>query len=351
MSCWSPIPRFALKWIEQDMRVYDELLKSVIFIGVESPNGAFTPLGTGFLCGIDVEGEETRIPFLVTAAHVVKQIAGDKISIRLNRRNGGAEILRVSKEGLVQHGDLKNDIALLPVANLFEIYDVLMWRLDRKREEKVRETWNPSVGDEVTTIGLYTSHYGLARNIPVVRIGHIAMMPGEPVRTDAGYVEAYLIETKSIAGLSGSPVHLQIPRVRINPDNGHLQILNEEVSILLGVMIGYHVVESAEDQIAVPQFQDSNFKQTGGITAENNTGFAVVIPITRVQEIMESDLMKGTIKLAHEIAKHRFRPASSASASLRAAENKPDGPNPDHLEDFTALLSAAAKVQSPKDRT
>ena len=79
--------------------------------------------------------------------------------------------------------------------------------------ERVVETfkeavWLPTVGDEVATVGLYTSHHGHTKNIPVVRVGHISMLPDEPVMSTRGYVEAYLVEVRSIVGLSGSPVYI-----------------------------------------------------------------------------------------------------------------------------------------------
>ncbi len=36
-------------------------------------------------------------------------------------------------------------------------------------------------------------------------MGNIAMMPDEPVRTSIGMMESYLIEVRSIGGLSGAP--------------------------------------------------------------------------------------------------------------------------------------------------
>jgi hypothetical protein len=56
-------------------------------------------------------------------------------------------------------------------------------------EEKI------GLGDEVFVVGLFRSHYGLQRNIPIIRVGNISMLKGEPVFTDyCGYTDAYLIE-------------------------------------------------------------------------------------------------------------------------------------------------------------
>src|SRR5260370_40507944 len=63
------------------------------------------------------------------------------------------------------------------------------------------------LGEEVAIVGLFGSHYGKSRNIPIVRIGNIAAMLEEPVFTkEYGYIEAYLIEARSIGGFRGAAV-------------------------------------------------------------------------------------------------------------------------------------------------
>jgi len=39
------------------------------------------------------------------------------------------------------------------------------------------------LGDETFSIGLFRSHYGQERNIPIIGIGDIAAMPEEPIKT------------------------------------------------------------------------------------------------------------------------------------------------------------------------
>src|SRR5437667_12877151 len=50
------------------------------------------------------------------------------------------------------------------------------------------------LGDETFAIGLFRSHHGAQRNIPIIRIGNIAAMPEEPIKTShgGGFVEGYL---------------------------------------------------------------------------------------------------------------------------------------------------------------
>jgi len=272
------------------MRVHLEFLQGAVFIGTDA-SGTFVPLGTGFLCG--TQYRDSHFFFLVTANHVVDSVAGTHIAVRLNITAGGTAIMRMPKDKRHTHPDPANDLALFFIKELRAAgYDVKYTRLDRTHRDAIYANLHrPAVGEEVSTVGLYTSHFGLTKNVPVVRIGHIAMLPAEPVRTDAGYVRAYLVEVKSIAGLSGSPVFLQIPSIRWM--EGQIQHLKEEMALLIGVMIGYHVVESKEDQIPVPQFQEPKpFREASAGFEERNTGFAVVIPEERLLEIIESDEMR-----------------------------------------------------------
>src|SRR5262249_41522483 len=144
------------------------------------------------------------------------------------------------------------DLAILPLPRLDDSYRPGSILLNRAEFEAIKkDIWNPGLGDEVATIGLYTSQYGQAKNVPVVRIGHIAMLPDEPVASHRGYVKAYLIETRSIAGLSGSPVFVNLPLTRMN-ENGKIEVRDGVGVILIGISIGYHLVRSKEDQISVP---------------------------------------------------------------------------------------------------
>ena len=67
------------------------------------------------------------------------------------------------------------------------------------------------VGDEVFLTGLFANHIGQQRNLPIIRVGNIALMPEEPVQHPSlGPIDAYLIEARSIGGLSGSPVFVHL---------------------------------------------------------------------------------------------------------------------------------------------
>jgi hypothetical protein len=170
--------------------------------------------------------------------------------------------------------------------------------------------------------------------------------------TDVGYVHAYLIECHSIAGLSGSPVYMTIPRVRIR--DGEIQHYDDAYYLPLGILIGHHMIRSKEAQLAVPQFQQLPEERDEDQLEEmpldeRRTGFAVVLPINHVFHIFESDQLKKIFEQAADEAKagSGFRPASAASP-LEVGLPSNDA-NPNHQEDFRRLPGAAARKPAPKD--
>src|SRR4029077_15217810 len=67
------------------------------------------------------------------------------------------------------------------------------------------------LGDEVFFTGLFHPHCGEGKNIPIVRIGNVAALREEPVlNPDGRPADLYLAESRSIGGLSGSPVFMDV---------------------------------------------------------------------------------------------------------------------------------------------
>jgi hypothetical protein len=304
----------------------------------------FLPYGTAVI-GL-VEFQELGNTVLVTAQHVLEQIPGENVSVRLTRNDGKSEVRKIPKAHAITFKDRAIDLAVLPDGLDPSIYDIRPFSLDRTKWLAAFKAFgHPCQGDEICVVGLYTSHYGHARNMPVVRIGHLAALPEEKVMTDRGYVHAYLIECHSIAGLSGSPVYLTVPQMRMH--NGELQYAKEGYYIPLGILLGHHVVAGTQDDLVVPQFQqapeDREEDKEPDEPDMRRTGFAVVLPINHVFEIFESEQMKKILREgADEVrAKSGFRPASAAAPVELDSPSKDE--NPQHREDFTALLSAAAR--------
>jgi hypothetical protein len=188
------MPEEAWEVLERLVRVDEKAIRSVVFVGHETQNG-FVPTGTGFVGLVVHQG--AGAPVVITARHVIDMIPGDHFSIRLNRKDGTAETKCLSKDNMITFEDRSIDLAVIPAPIDHTIYDVFAIHIDytkwKKQIDDV-ELGMPTVGDEISIVGLYTTHYGYAKNMPVVRIGHIAAMPEDKVLTARGYVKGFLVE-------------------------------------------------------------------------------------------------------------------------------------------------------------
>jgi hypothetical protein len=111
-------------------------------------------------------------------------------------------------------------------------------------------------GTVVSMIGLFRSHYGAERNTPVVRIGNIAAMPEEPVRTHYfGYIKAYLIEAMSIAGLSGSPVFAHANTANVLLERMETKKMPQPLG-LLGLVHGHFDVDNLNEDVVADHIGD-----------------------------------------------------------------------------------------------
>jgi len=300
------------------MRVHSDIPKTVVFVGVEVED-RFFPVGTGFI-GTLPAFDGHKFYFLVTCDHVVDMINGDFVWIRVNRRDGGCSTIRISKTE--RDVSYNNDISMCGFGVDYDLFDFRTISLDRADFDAQRNKWEWDIGDEVAVVGLYGSHFGQLKNVPITRIGHIALMPGEPVISHRGELPAYLIEGKSISGLSGSPVFLNAPMWRVK--DGIPAFLKHPLIFPIGMVLGYHSVESREDQIPVPAIQGEPVAD--GPAVDRNTGLTTVVPIERVIEMVETPELKEKMKAAIEDFRQTggFKPAGITVSSVDATHPTSD---------------------------
>jgi hypothetical protein len=264
------------------MEVDSAILKNVIFIGA-AENGTFVPKATGFL----VSSEFEKIPFtyVVTAEHVIMRMKSkgyDRPLFRINTPDSGFRLFTCEYDHWSSHPDSANkatDVVVCQLATgeapieFLALDKSMLFGADKLQSENV------GIGDDVFMVGLFRSHFGKTKNVPIVRTGNIASMPGEPVHTKyCGDIDAFLIEARSISGLSGSPVYWRSPPVRII--NGQLQIRHGVRFGLLGLMHGHFDIKNINEDIVT----DSDPQRAPqGI----NTGIGVVIPAQKILDILD----------------------------------------------------------------
>lgn len=251
------------------MRVPDEVRQCVIFVGlpVNMPDdqSGLIPKGTAFFVAVPSESEQGVIyGYLVTAKHVAVRLEGENFAARVNTKDGNSKLLRGDGARWWYHPTEQSvDVAVIPWAPPPEVEFKFVPTSLFLSDEIIRSE-NIGSGDEVFMTGLFAHLGGSARNLPIVRFGNIAMMPDEPVPTKMGMIEAYLIEARSIGGLSGSPAFVY----KIVKGRGKFY--------LLGLMHGHWDIppENKND------IEDMN--SFGSV----NMGIAIVVPAKKILEVL-----------------------------------------------------------------
>jgi hypothetical protein len=326
--------------MEAGVRVEEKVTKTIVFIG--QANGPFIAHGTGFL-GVNFIGESV-FQQIVTARHVIDGIPGKVVHVRINRKDGEAELIKIPKEHWFFHPSDKIDVAISPTEISKDQFDIMHIPLSGPSvltEEIIRDRFI-GTGDEIFVAGMFVSRLGETKNLPIIRSGTIAAMPEEKIRTAYGYHHAYLIEARSIDGLSGSPVHVQIPPFRVI--KGEIKAQMGHVQYLLGVLLGHGAVTNPSDTIEILQPGSKRAKaKTVVASIPLNTGIGVVLPIVHVIETVEQPWLNEA--RISDMKKPTQRQFVADSAVKSGPSTKAD--NPSHKEDFTRLLRAAtAKRQS-----
>jgi hypothetical protein len=275
------------------LNISDLALKAVAFIGTKK-DGCFLPRATAFF----VNYTECQHPFhhLVTAEHVISGLfmGNYDIWLRVNLVNGKTAEIPLNAQHFRVHPDNAReaaDVAVCPInpavtdeqtGELIEM-DAVSLLLNGQEDgfiptdEFARQYMGR--GGVITIVGLFRSHFGENRNIPIVRVGNISMLPGEPVRSRHGvHVKAYLVEARSIAGLSGSPVFAHPdPALEIAKALAKKKPVGQH-SALLGLVHGH---------FDVPNLNDEDVVTDDGAPARGiHTGIGVVIPVGKIIETL-----------------------------------------------------------------
>jgi hypothetical protein len=328
------------------MQISENVRKTVVFFGAPSPpDGIVEYGGTGFLVAHEEGG--CWFNYLVTARHVAEQIRPDNgIVTRINTKDSKAVSVEVDIEiGWRFHPDDSVDLAVSHINLSQDEFDVSFYGL----ADMVRPNSGPyrvRCGDPIAIVGLFRLHPGTERNTPVVHSGNIALLsdPKEKIEIsnkvtgEKKLVEAYLVEAQTFEGLSGAPVfQSEMIKLKGYPDiNGGGPMVLAGVQ-LLGVYQGAWDLEASDLVV-----KDRQWKGNRRVPV----GMGVVVPAERLLELVMND---------NELKKHRDRVITKrvergATAVTDSGLSPPaNDANPNHREDFTRLVGAAARKHEPKD--
>jgi hypothetical protein len=287
------------------------------------------------------------------------------MKIRVNTRDGGAVTLDAPPKAWFYPEDPSIDVCALRDRELHhgtpsDVLDIGSISLHSMIVgPQNAKALGLSLGDEVFIAGAFIGRVGYRKNIPVVRIATIAAMPEEPVDFASPRRPAYLIETRSLGGTSGSPVFLNIEHQRKFGGERHGLRLDalphgDESKrrqhlimpyYLLGMIIFIHGGSYAQDFVSEA---DSDIHPLKDV--EFNAGIAVALPVSAILDLLNSKQVKE-VRMAELVEKKRASGARPASAPVRKKRPSPpasDG-NPKHRSDFNSLLNAAVRKPPPKD--
>lgn len=268
--------------------------------------------GTGFLYGMD-DGNKTYL-YVVTNAHILEGLedqCAEQCIVRINTKSGGAESMPTLISDWHRHPN-NDDLAVYLISEPKDTWryefitnDMLLDEdfvrsdifsedgdpavaevevQDDGIERKWRDISKVGIGMDTVMIGRFIKHGGSGVNYPVVRRGHIAMLPFEKIKQSGRNheQEGFLVETYSIGGFSGSPVFVQTAankRHKKHDGTGNGTTYEQRV-FLLGVDWGHfdfdgEVIPTDATKIKVP------------------SGMMCVVPSWKLTDLIDSEAVKA----------------------------------------------------------
>jgi hypothetical protein len=290
-------------------KIDDNLLRSVVYLypAEQDARSGKGVGGTGFLVGIKSRRGGIHHLYVATNRHVVRE--GRSSVVRYNSLSGELDVIAATPAQWVDH-EAGDDLSVLPISP--------GWAQDHNLSfvpghmfipERMENPYGP--GDETFMIGRFVNHEGREENLPSVRFGNISMVPWEMVRTASGLLqEAYLVESRSHSGYSGSPVFAHRPHLIGKPSRTPLYMGDMPGPWLLGIDSGH-----------LPLYRpvvDKDRSPIEGQYVEVNSGQSVVIPAWRLTELLnQPELTAARAPLDEAVERLR-----------RSRETKPDASGP-----------------------
>jgi Trypsin-like peptidase domain len=349
------VPQWLIDERQATMQVDDQVLNCTVFLGSPLEHG-FAAEGTGFVLHVPEEG--LSFLYIVTCRHVVEPTASvrdltpndDPIWIRLNREGDKPpKVIKTKRSEWLFPKERYVDVCVYPFDKQMHDADddLALVTLNTSSTNGIIFTdtfqahWGLALGDEIFMVSCFVGRVGDRKNIPVIRLGSIAAKPSEPAWGGSHQSPAYLIETRSLGGTSGSPVFLHVnpgrrlrePELRQLPDGGG----TIAPYYLIGMMQGFHSGQYASDFVA-----NDDEQKVVPVDTDFNAGIGVAIPISQIMDLINRPDLKEA-RMATLEAKRKQTGHHDASAPQPKVFPPTGDAEPNHRERFTALLDAAVK--------
>jgi hypothetical protein len=236
--------------------------------GISKQDATKAIVGTMFLVGIPIKANPTQSYIvMVTAAHVLDEIAGDDATVFLRKRAADGALRKVpftikirdkgnplfvrhdSADVVAMYLSLPNDI----ISNLKLIPTNLL------ANDKVFEKYEIHPGDELLCLGYPFLAESNEAGFPILRSGKIASYPLIPAKT----VKTFLFDFTVFEGNSGGPVYMDY--------NGRIyQNINH-----IGEIVQYIAGLVSQQANALPEYNNQSLE------------LAVVVPAQFIEETIK----------------------------------------------------------------
>lgn len=292
--------------------------------------------GTGFIVGVPL-GHDRFLFFAVTNWHVA--VKGGCSVIRVNTKAGGVDIFDLDpSQWWFQPKGHDLAIATVPLDRAKHAFEIISMEMAATDEEIKKR--GISAGEDIFMIGRFVDHDGAGTNIPAVRFGNVSVMPQPILQPTGAILPSYILDVHSRTGYSGSPV-FAYRTLGADFNTGNIEIGGNRSRFIL--LLGIHWGQFPEEweiktgKTPVPNAAiGADDKYVKGMS-----GMTMAVPITALVEIFENEPFKKVIEAAKALIAKQF--STEPTAEMAA----PQTDNPSHKEDFTSLLSAAARSNKP----
>jgi hypothetical protein len=284
--CWEiPLPRIPRAYIDACVFLYPS---------VDAARDTASGGGTGFIIGVPTSDKlppGTHHIYMVTNDHVAH---GGAPVVRINLTGGGFDVLPLSAEHWRSHPE-GDDLALCPL-NLTGSFRYKSIGTQMLLDDAAMSTWRFGPGDDTFIIGRYVNLDGQDENRPTVRFGAVSALPQLIYQSERGFhQESFLVESRSLAGYSGSPVFVWISGI-FKPDDEHQQIVAPLVKspiFLLGIDWGHHPWRE-------PVRRQDDQPMPDGSFVRGSSGMMMVIPSWKLPALLDDEELVEMRKKAEE---------------------------------------------------
>jgi hypothetical protein len=331
-------------WEAPMPRISDEILQSVFYLypSFQAAEAGEHAGGCGFFALVPFERGVKNHLYMVTNRHVIDR---GGLTARINTEPDKSAPFDTDDRNWFRHPD-GDDLAILlvdfPLA--FTCNGLELLKPGGVVTLDLIQMYDLGIGDDVYTVGRFVNHDGKQKNNPVVRFGNIAQMPIEPIKQDTGHLqESYLVECRSVAGYSGSPVFIYIPPFAVRPKKPNSVESRAYGPWFLGVNWG-HLNEWKP-------VCDSSGRPIGNtpMKVALNSGMMGVVPAWKLLEMLKHPKIIERRKEEEKKLLGDGPPIASSDAAHVEPSPPSSDVNPKHREDFTSLVNAAARKPAPKD--